>query len=172
MSRAFVKEADGDAVDDGLPERQVSGEPNYVTSRGLALLHEQVRQLESARMALAGDETLAAKQTRKEIERDLRYFNARYASAIVIERGVVHEQVGIGSAVQVMDADGVVSHYGIVGEDEADVGRGLVSWVSPLAMALRGQAIGALVTWQRPDGAREIEILSITPLRVNSHVAG
>ena len=136
MSRAFVKEADGDAVDDGLRERQVSGEPNYVTSRGLALLHEQVRQLESARMALAGDETLAAKQTRKEIERDLRYFNARFGSAIVVERGVVHEQVGIGSAVQVMDEAGVVSHYGIVGEDEADVGRGLVSWVSPLATRL------------------------------------
>ena len=164
MSRAFVKEADGDAVEEGLPERQTSGEPNYVTPRGLALLHDEVRRLESARATLAGDETLAAKQTRKEIERDLRYFNARFASAIVVQRGAVHAQVGLGSAVAVMDADGVITRYGIVGEDEADVGRGLVSWVSPLASALRGQGRGARVSWQRPDGARELEILSITPL--------
>ena len=164
MSRAFVKEADGDAVDDGLPERQTSGEPNYVTPRGLALLHDEVHRLESARATLAGDETLAAKQTRKEIERDLRYFNARSANAIVVERGAVHTRVGIGSAVEVMDEDGVVTRYGIVGEDEADVGHGLVSWVSPLARALRGHEIGALVTWQRPDGARELEVLSIAPL--------
>jgi transcription elongation factor GreB len=164
MSRAFVKEADGDAVDDGLPERQSSTEPNYVTPRGLHLLHEQARQLENTRAGLVGDETLAAKQMRKEVERDLRYFNARLASAIVVERGVVHTQVGIGSAVEVLDDDDVVTRYGIVGEDEADVAHGLVSWVSPLARALRGQGVGARVTWQRPDGARELEILSIAPL--------
>lgn len=164
MSRAFVKEADGDAVDDGQPERQSSGEPNYVTPRGFALLHEEVRRLENARATLAGDESLAAKQTRKEIERDLRYFQGRLLSAIVVEQRALHAQVGIGSAVQVMGEDGVITRYGIVGEDEADVARGLVSWVSPLARALRGQAIGAVVTWQRPDGARELEILSIAPL--------
>ena len=166
MSRAFVKEADGDAVEDDLPERQISGEPNYVTARGLVLLREELRRLDSARMALAGDETLAAKQARKEIERELRYFNSRVASAVVVERGTVHEQAGIGSAVDVRDEDGAVMRYGIVGEDEADVGRGLVSWASPLASALRGHRVGELVSWQRPDGARELEILSIATFEV------
>ena len=166
MSRAFVKEADGDAVADDLPERQISGEPNYVTANGLVLLREELRRLDGAREALAADETLAAKQTRKEIERELRYFNSRLASAVVVERGAVHEQAGIGSAVDVRDEDGAVMRYGIVGEDEADVGRGLVSWVSPLAQALRGHRVGELVTWQRPDGARELEILSIAALDV------
>ena len=166
MSRAFVKETDGDAVDDGLPERQISGEPNYVTAHGLVLLREELRRLDSARIALAADETLAAKQTRKEIERDRRYCNGRLASAIVVERGAVHEQAGIGSAVDVRDEDGAVMRDGIVGEDEADVGRGLVSWVSPLAQALRGHRLGELVTWQRPDGARQLEILSIAALEI------
>jgi len=31
MSRAFVKEPDEGAPDDGLPERQISDHPNYVT---------------------------------------------------------------------------------------------------------------------------------------------
>lgn len=164
MSRAFVKEPDGDAVEDNLPERQMSGHPNYVTPRGLVLLRDEQRRLEHARAALADDESLAAKQTRKEIERDLRYFNARVASAQLVERGLVHTEVGIGSAVEVMDEQGIVTRYGIAGEDEADVAQGLVSWVSPLACALLGGRCGEVVIWQRPDGVRELEIVSIVPL--------
>ena len=164
MSRAFVKEPDGDAVEDALPERQISGHPNYVTPRGLALLRDELRRLEHARAALAGDESLAAKQTRKELERELRYVIARVASAQLVERGPEHVEVGIGSAVEVRDEQGVVTRYGIAGEDEADVAQGLVSWVSPLARALLGGRCGDVVTWQRPDGARELEIVSIVPL--------
>jgi transcription elongation factor GreB len=36
-----------------------------------------------------------------------------------------------------------------------------VSWVSPLARALSGAKIGQFVTWKRPAGDLELEILAI-----------
>lgn len=165
MSRAFVKEPDGDAADSDLLERPLSTQPNYVTARGLALLRAEQWRLEQQRRALRAEQTLAAGQTRKEIERDLRYVNARLASAQVVERGHHPTDVGIGSRVDVIDEeDGTRSRYGIVGEDEADIAAGLVSWVSPLACAVLGAQVGDVVTWQRPDGARELEVVGIVPL--------
>ena len=47
MSRAFVKEPDGDDVQDDLPERTVSSYENYVTGEGLNQLREELRHCES-----------------------------------------------------------------------------------------------------------------------------
>ena len=43
MSRAFVKEPDGDEVADDLPERKISPHPNYVTPCGHQLLQKQLQ---------------------------------------------------------------------------------------------------------------------------------
>jgi len=51
------------------------------------------------------------------------------------------------------------STFRLVGEDEADAARGLLSWVSPLAQALIGRKVGDTVPFQ---GA-EAEIVSIEP---------
>ena len=40
MNRAFVKEPDGGVPEEGLPERQVSEHPNYVTPSGLQQLKD------------------------------------------------------------------------------------------------------------------------------------
>ena len=48
-----------------------------------------------------------------------------------------------------------------MGEDEADIERGMVSWISPLARALTGARVGEAVTWRRPAGDRELEIVAI-----------
>ena len=42
MNRAFVKEPDGGVPEEGLPERQVSDNPNYVTPSGLRQLERKV----------------------------------------------------------------------------------------------------------------------------------
>ncbi len=51
--------------------------------------------------------------------------------------------------------------FAIVGEDEADAAAGKVSWVSPLARALLGSSVGDIVTWRRPTGDVELEIVAI-----------
>ena len=47
-----------------------------------------------------------------------------------------------GRTVEVEREDGRRQTFRIVGEDEADPTRGSVSYVSPLAAALRGKAVG------------------------------
>ena len=42
MSRAFVKEHDGDSPGDDLPESPVTSGPNYVTPKGLADLEARL----------------------------------------------------------------------------------------------------------------------------------
>ena len=75
MSRAFVKEDAGG--DEGLPDRPVSPHPNYVTPEGLA-------QIDARACAAAGRPSIAAgedRAARAAVERDLRYWRARRASA-------------------------------------------------------------------------------------------
>ena len=62
---------------------------------------------------------------------------------------------------RVCDADGEERVFAIVGEDEADAAVGKVSWVSPLASALLGARVDDVVTWRRPNGSADLEILSI-----------
>ncbi len=54
MSRAFVKEPDGDQVIDELPDRVHSPHVNYVTPAGLRKLREQVDGLLARRKSLVG----------------------------------------------------------------------------------------------------------------------
>lgn len=163
MSRAFVKEEEGEAAGDDLPERPISPHPNYVTRRGYAALQARVQALEAAQHELRADDGLAAVQARREVERDLRYYRARLASAQAVTPET-RAAVRIGHRVVTRDEAGQERRYGIVGEDEADAAQGLVSWVSPLARALLGHARGDCVRWERPDGALELEILAIEDL--------
>lgn len=162
MSRAFVKEADGDAVAEDLPERPISPHPNYVTPAGLHYLREQVRVLQSLRNELVGSEDIADKQRLKSVERDLRYFDERASTAILVEpESQEANHVHFGSTVDVLDSEGQRSHFAIVGEDEADVAAGRISWVSPLARALLDAQIDDVVTWRRPIGDKELTVIAI-----------
>ena len=51
--------------------------------------------------------------------------------------------------------------YSIVGVDEADVARGRISWISPLARALIKSRAGDTVRFQSPVGIREIDIIDV-----------
>ncbi|HEV8549952.1 MAG TPA: GreA/GreB family elongation factor, partial [Polyangiaceae bacterium] len=50
------------------------------------------------------------------------------------------------------------STYQIVGADEADINRGLISISAPLARALIGKSIGDEIVVQLPAGTRRYEI--------------
>jgi len=69
--------------------------------------------------------------------------------------------VYFGATVSVMDQNGDEFTYSIVGLDEADPGRGRISWVSPLALALLRARLGDSVRFQAPGGLRELEIVAI-----------
>ena len=56
MSRAFVKENDLEHAGIDIPERPFSDEPNYVTPRGLSLLHQTIDDLEKEEQDMASIE--------------------------------------------------------------------------------------------------------------------
>jgi transcription elongation GreA/GreB family factor len=160
MSRAFVRELDNQ--DSALPMRPQSPHINYVTLSGLALLEDKVRDLAEARHVLVGSEDLSSQQTLRELERDLAYFNERIQRAVLVEpEAQPLDRVHFGALVEAKDKEGERVSFVIVGEDEADATQGRISWVSPLANALMNARVGDLVSWKRPVGDKELEVLSI-----------
>jgi transcription elongation factor GreB len=166
MSRAFIskEQQEGDAVVEDLPERPVSPHPNYVTPSGLAKLEQQRAVLLQQRSQLlaAAQDDLGKAEMLRHVERDIRYLDARVDRAILVEpTNQPQGEVAFGAIVGVVDEDGSRHSFQIVGEDEADVAAGRVSYVSPLARALVGSRVGSIVTWERPAGDRVLRVTSI-----------
>ena len=157
-----MKEADGDDATEELPARAASPHPNYVTPKGMCLLRERVRELQTLRNELAASEDIASKQLLKSNDRDLRYFDERARTAMLVNPATqVDGHVHFGSNVEVIDPDGNALCFSIVGEDEADVALGKISWVSPLACALMDAQVDDTVVWRRPAGDLELVVASI-----------
>lgn len=160
MSRAFVKE-DDDGPEE-IPERRISEHPNYVTPGGLEQLRAQVAELEQRRLNMAERDDAAAENELRHVERDLRYFVARAERAIVVDPAAQpRDRVAFGATVTVREPDGAVERYTVVGEDEADLERLTVSWVSPLGKVLTGARVGDTVEWRRPAGALRLTVEKI-----------
>jgi len=162
MSRAFVKEPDGDQVIDELPERVHSPHVNYVTPVGLRQLQENVEGILARRKSLAGVTSTENKKQLMRIERDLRYFEERIRRAVLIDPAArPKDEVHFGAVVEVETPEGRHMTFAIVGEDEADAAQGKISWVSPLARAVAEARVGDAVAWKRPAGEVELTIVAI-----------
>jgi transcription elongation GreA/GreB family factor len=148
MSRAFVTEPDTDETGTDLPDRVISSEPNYVTPEGLAMIEAALKKVQ-AQQASAHGETAELPH----ISRDLRYWQARRASAQLIEPIVSPDHVQFGTTVTIR-RDGQEKTFKIVGEDEADPVKGTLSYVAPLARALMGKEVGDVA--KVGDGEAEI----------------
>jgi len=160
MSRAFVKE-DGPDLSP-LPDLPISPHPNWVTARGLALLQGQLAEAQTRLAELRGRAERLDMMPEAAAERDIRYFEARVKSAILVDPGRRRaDEVAFGHTVRVCDDAGREVLYRIVGEDEADAPAGLIAPHSPLARALTGAMVGDVVTWHRPAGAVQLEISEV-----------
>jgi transcription elongation GreA/GreB family factor len=163
MSRAFVKEPDGDESAGELQDLPLSPHPNYVTPAGLAQLEARLASTGAERKTLAAKaDDLASRPSLARLAREIRYFESRVASAILVDpAGQPAGRVAFGAIVRVADEEDRQREFQIVGEDEADPDHGKVSWVSPLARALADGEVGDPITWRRPSGDTELEILEI-----------
>lgn len=161
MSRAFVKEPDEGAPVEGLPERQISEHPNYVTPVGLKQLEARVGALETRRLELLEQDDDPEGEL-DYVDRDLRYYTARLESAIPVDLArQPRRKVAFGAAVTVSRNGGERQTFTIVGEDEADLKEGKISYVSPLAEALLEARVGKKVLWRRPAGNLELTVEEI-----------
>ena len=150
MSRAFVKESDGEDGEE-LPELQVSPHRNLVTVAGLRQIEGTVERLQSAlsQARAAGDRAAIA-----QVQRDLRYWTQRLRTAEVVAAPEASDTVRFGASVALEKKDGERIEYQIVGEDEADPARGRISYVSPIARLLIGASVGDILALV--DGEAEI----------------
>jgi transcription elongation GreA/GreB family factor len=153
MSKAFTKEPEVGDVYDDLPDRPISPH-NLVTPEGLEMIEAELARLHVEHSAAqeADDRAWLAK-----INRDLRYWTSRRATAQVVEPPADRTEVHFGSTVTILRGDGRRQTYRIVGEDQADPSAGTLSYVSPVAQALMGKQVGDVVE----AGAREAEIIDI-----------
>ncbi|WP_316192066.1 MULTISPECIES: transcription elongation factor GreA [unclassified Bradyrhizobium] len=159
MSVAFTKEESAEtAAETQLPDRPVSPHPNLVTAAGLKALEEQLREAQAAFEAAQGIEDVNERRRESALPlRDARYFAARVRTAQVMPAPTSTEQIAFGSTVTFKRGDGRVQTYTIVGEDEADPKRGMISYVSPVARLLMGKSAGDVVEVT----GQELEILTI-----------
>ena len=158
MSVAFTREEDSEAAAANLPDRPVSTHPNLVTPEGLEQLEANLEAARAAYSAAqAGEDVSADRTAMARATRDLRYYGARRASAQLMENPERTDQVAFGSTVTFEREDGRTQRFRIVGEDEADPAAGSVSYVSPLAAALLGKAVGD--TAQVAGGEVEIAVI-------------
>ena len=141
MSRGFIK--NDDDRPERPPPRPVSDRPNYVTPKGLQLLHEA---LERAR---AGAD-----------KRNVEYYEERIASAQLVDPQAAASGVVAFGRTVIGHEDGsrAAILLRIVGEDEADPLHGTISWMSPYAEALLGRRVGDRVVVQRPAGPATVVI--------------
>jgi transcription elongation GreA/GreB family factor len=149
MSRAFVKETAESAPP---PERMVDEGPNLVTPEGLAQIEAHILRIEAA---MKTESNVLLRET---LARDLRYWEIRKSSAEIAPSSAPNI-VSFGLTVTIR-RKGRTQTFRIVGVDEADASKGLISFRSPLAQSILGASQGDIVDATEPLG--EVEIISIS----------
>ena len=168
MSKAFTKD---DATEGPLivPPRAPlpDGVPNYVTARGLRLLHAERAELEAerARLSAAPDDD-ARRHARTVLRARASALAARIASAIVVDpRTQPQDEVRFGATVTLRTREGERAgeqrQFTIVGVDEADPARGRVAMISPIARAILGCRQGDTAELTSDRGDQLMEIVAI-----------
>jgi transcription elongation factor GreB len=179
MSKAFVKEIDGDTTD--LPDDAPAipqGVKNYITPEGHRRMQDELRRLLNEERpktveivswaAGNGDRSengdyLYGKKKLREIDRRIRFLTKRLESAEIVDpaRQTRRDQVFFGATVTYAASDGAEKTVTIVGIDEVDPDHGRVSWISPIARALLKAHEGDIVDLRTPSGIEPIEIVEI-----------
>jgi len=150
-----------------------------MTVRGHELLQEELKRLKSvdrpeviqaiSEARAHGDlkenaEYHAAKEQQGFIEGRIKELEGKLSHLQVIDVTAIDAKgkVVFGSTIDLIDEDsGDELTYTIVGEDEADIKTGLISYTSPIARALIGKNEGDAASFQAPGGEKNFEIVEV-----------
>tara|TARA_B110000116_G_C16787313_1_gene561679 strand:+ start:750 stop:1226 length:477 start_codon:yes stop_codon:yes gene_type:complete len=150
-----------------------------MTVRGEGLLRDELRRLKSedrprvihaiAEAREHGDlkenaEYHAAKEQQGFIEGRVKEIEGKLSHVQVIDVTVVDARgkVVFGSTVELLDGQtDKETTYKIVGEDEADINAGMISFSSPIARALIGKNEGDEISFSAPAGDKHYEIIEV-----------
>jgi len=149
-----------------------------MTSRSHKALTEELQRLKSIERKKAANDLAearahgdlsenaeyeAAKDAQGHLEARIRLLEQRLGTAQIIDVSKLSgTKVVFGATVTLAEVDtGEERVIMIVGEDESDVEKGLISYVSPLARAIIGKSVDDLAIVKLPAGQREYEILDV-----------
>ena len=161
MSRGFIKEGDQEEIPMVPPRAYLpDGVPNYVTKEGLDALKEELKNLEAERVK-AGDNYILVNF----LDATIKQLVGRINSAVEVDLSKVSKDtVSFGAWVRY---NGRVVR--IVGVDEADVNKGLVSFVSPIAKMLIGKKAGDVIELKGKERV-VVEEVSFEPMTLTQIV--
>ena len=150
-----------------------------ITVRGANLLRDEVKRLKSqdrpaiiqaiAEARAHGDlkenaEYHAAKEQQGFIEARIKDIEGKLSNLQVIDVMNIDAKgkIVFGSTIELLDlqTDSEIV-YKIVGEDEADIKTGLISFTSPIARALIGKNEGDEVSFAAPAGEKFYEVIEV-----------
>jgi len=106
----------------------------------------------------------AARERQGFIEGRIIELEAKLANCQIIDPALLDDdgRVVFGSTVELIDTSGAETvSYQIVGEDEADIKLGKISYSSPIAKALIGKFAGDVAEVRTPGGVKEFEIVDV-----------
>jgi transcription elongation factor GreB len=165
MSRGFVKEDDQEEVPMVPPRAHLpAGVPNYVTQAGMdELLAERqalMNEKEKLNITSENERRIAVNH----ITAKLHLLINRIAEARIIDlEGQPQDEIRFGATVTLKtERTEDIQSFQVVGVDEADISRGKISFLSPLARVLTNKKVGDTVVLKRPKGDRVFEIMEIT----------
>ena len=153
MSRGFIKEGDQEEIPMVPPRAYLpKGMPNYVTSEGLEALKKEREVLENERVAANGNYIMS-----NFIDAKMKLLIDRINTAVEVDLTKANkETVSFGAYVKYNGRT-----VRIVGVDEADFSKGLLSFISPVAKALVGKKVGDKFEIKVPKGTETIEVQGV-----------
>jgi transcription elongation factor GreB len=163
MSRGFVREEDQEEIP-LVPQRAVLpyGVPNLVTQTGIDQLLAEKQLMLTERESLEGaenDKRIALNY----INAKLQLLNNRIAeSKIVNLKEQPQNEIRFGATVTLKtESSGEIQTFQIVGVDEANISKGKLSFLSPVARALINKRKGDKVILKRTRDDIVFEIMDI-----------
>ena len=153
MSRGFIKEGDQEEIPMVPPRAYLpKGMPNYVTHEGLEALKKERDDLENERVASSENYIMS-----NFIDAKMKLLINRINTAVEVDLTKANkETVSFGAYVKYNGRT-----VRIVGVDEADFSKGLLSFISPVAKALVGKKVGDKFEIKVPKGTETIEVQGI-----------
>ncbi|MBP1674996.1 MAG: GreA/GreB family elongation factor [Bacteroidetes bacterium] len=164
MSRGFVKEDDQEEIPI-VPQRAYlpEGVTNFVTRTGMEQLLAEKESLIREKDNLASTNEQEKRIALNYINAKLQLLNNRIAEARVVDpKEQPQNKIMFGATVSLKTAmSGKIQTFQIVGVDEADIARGKISFLSPLAKALINKKVGDKVSIKRDREDIIYEIVEI-----------
>ena len=165
MSRGFVKEDDQEEVPMVPPRAPLPpGVPNYVTQAGMDELLAERQTLMDERENLDISSDNERRIAVNHITAKLQLLNERITEARIINlKEQPQDEIRFGARVTLkIEGSKDIQTFQIVGVDEADIARGKISFLSPLAKALINKKTGEKITLKRDREEIAYEIMDIS----------